>query len=650
MTIKTLLVANRGEITRRIFRTAKSMGIVCIAVYTDADSNEPFVKEADKAIRLSTNYLDKKEIIDAAQRTGSDAIHPGYGFLSENASFAKEVTEEGIIWIGPSSEAIESMGDKITAKKIAQEATVPTLPSSDDLNNSSSIGFPLLVKAAAGGGGKGMRIVANENDLPEAISAAQREAKNAFDDERVFLERYIPKSRHIEVQILGDSHGNLLHLGERECSIQRRHQKIIEEAPSSAISDEQRKLITDAALRMGESLAYQSAGTVEFLLDDETGDFFFLEVNTRLQVEHPVTEAITGIDLVREQLKISSGEAISFTQDNLISKGHAVEARLYAEDPSEEFLPSTGKILAFSPPEEPDVRWDSGIEKGSFVGVEFDPMLAKVISHGADRTEATLNLAKALEKLHLAGVTTNRNFLVSTLRHNQFLKGETTTDFIEDNYPQLHLKLNEGEIEKAAIAVALWLQNKNRKNAIVLKSIPSGWRNGRLPAQEVSLLHSGEKITVSYKTKRDGSFVFNNGSTATIYHWSTEHIETEIDGERMASLITEGQENIHIQTNQGTVSFEILPRFEPPALQIAEGSLVAPMPGVVLEIKVSSGDYVSAGDTLLTLEAMKMEHHVKAPYKGTVAEILVSENQQLDNGVPLLVINPVDENEKGNND
>jgi len=650
MTIKTLLVANRGEITRRIFRTAKSMGIVCIAVYTDADSNEPFVKEADKAIRLSTNYLDQKEIIDSARRTGSDAIHPGYGFLSENASFAKAVKEEGIIWIGPSSEAIESMGDKITAKKIAQEADVPTLPSSNDLNDPSSVGFPLLVKAAAGGGGKGMRIVADESDLSEAISTAQREAKNAFGDERVFLERYIPKSRHIEIQILGDSHGNLLHLGERECSIQRRHQKIIEEAPSPAISEEQRKLITDAALRMGESLAYQSAGTVEFLLDDETGDFFFLEVNTRLQVEHPVTEAITGIDLVREQLKISSGEAVSFTQESLVPKGHAVEARLYAEDPSKDFLPATGKILAFSPPEEPYVRWDSGVEKGSFVGVEFDPMLAKVISHGSDRTEATLNLAKALEKLHLAGVTTNRNFLVSTLRHNKFLKGETTTDFIEDNSPEPNLQLTEGEVEKAAIAVALWLQNKNRKNAIVLRSIPSGWRNGRLPSQEVSLLHSEEKITVSYKTKRDGSFIFNNGNIATIHHCSTEHIEAEIDGERMTSLITEGQGNIHLQTNQGTVSFQILPRFEPPVLQIAEGSLVAPMPGIVLEIKVSNGDTVSAGDTLLTLEAMKMEHHVKAPYKGIVEEILVSENQQLDNGVPLLVINPVDENKKGNND
>ena len=650
MTIKTLLVANRGEIARRIFRTAKSMGIVCIAVYTDADSNEPFVKEADTAIRLSTNYLDQKEIIDSARRTGSDAIHPGYGFLSENASFAKAVIEEGIIWIGPSSEAIESMGDKITAKKIAQEADVPTLPSSNDLNDPSSVGFPLLVKAAAGGGGKGMRIVADENDLSEAISTAQREAKNAFGDERVFLERYIPKSRHIEIQILGDSHGNLLHLGERECSIQRRHQKIIEEAPSSAISEEQRKLITDAALRMGESLAYQSAGTVEFLLDDETGDFFFLEVNTRLQVEHPVTEVITGIDLVREQLKISSGEAISFTQKSLIPKGHAIEARLYAEDPSRDFLPATGEILAFSPPEEPDVRWDSGVEKGSFVGVEFDPMLAKVISHGADRTEAALNLAKALEKLHLAGVTTNRNFLVSTLRHNKFLKGETTTDFIEDNYPEPNLNLTEGEVEKATIAVSLWLQNKNRKNAIVLRSIPSGWRNGRLPAQEVSLLHSGEKITVSYKTKRDGSFVFNNGNTAKIHHWSAEHIEAEIDGERMTSLITEGQGNVHLQTNRGTVSFEILPRFEPPVLQIAEGSLVAPMPGIVLEIKVSNGDTVAAGDTLLTLEAMKMEHHVKAPYKGTVEKILVSENQQLDNGVPLLVINPVEENKKGDND
>ena len=649
MTIKTLLVANRGEIARRIFRTAKSMGITCIAVYTDTDSNEPFVREADKAIRLSTNYLDQKEIIDAANRTGSDAIHPGYGFLSENASFAKAVTEEGIIWIGPSSEAIELMGDKITAKKIAQEADVPTLPSSNDLDDSSSIGFPLLVKAAAGGGGKGMRVVTSENDLSEAITTAQREAKNAFGDERVFLERYIPKSRHIEVQILGDSQGNLLHLGERECSIQRRHQKIIEEAPSSAINEDQRKLITDAALRIGKSLAYQSAGTVEFLLDDKTGDFFFLEVNTRLQVEHPVTEAITGVDLVREQLKISSGQAISFTQESLSSKGHAVEARLYAEDPSKDFLPATGEILAFSPSEEPDVRWDSGVEKNSFVGVEFDPMLAKVISHGEDRTEATLNLARALEKLHLAGVTTNRHFLVSTLRHENFLKGETTTDFIEDNSPEPTLQLTKVEIERAAISVALWMQSKNRKNATVLTSIPSGWRNGRLPAQEVSLLHSGEKITVSYKTKRDGSFIFNNGSTAKIYHCSTEHIEAEIDGERMASLITEGQENIHLQIDQGTVSFGTLPRFEPPILQIAEGSLIAPMPGVVLEIKVSCGDTVSAGDTLLTLEAMKMEHHVKAPYEGTVVEILVSENQQLDNGVPLLVINPIDENKKGNN-
>ena len=644
MTIETLLVANRGEIARRIFRTAKSMGIVCIAIYTDADRNEPFVKEADKAIRLSTNYLDQKEIIDAAKRSNSDAIHPGYGFLSENASFAKAAIEENIIWIGPSSEAIESMGDKITAKKIAQEADVPTLPSSDDLNDSSSIGFPLLVKAAAGGGGKGMRIVANENDLPEAISTAQREAKNAFGDERVFLERYIPKSRHIEIQILGDSHGNLLHLGERECSIQRRHQKIIEESPSSVINEEQRKLITDAALRMGKSLAYQSAGTVEFLLDDETGDFFFLEVNTRLQVEHPVTEAVTGIDLVREQIKISSGEAVSFTQEDLVPIGHAVEARLYAEDPSKEFLPATGEILAFSPPEEPDVRWDSGVEKGSFVGVEFDPMLAKVISHGSSRTEAILNLARALEKLHLAGITTNRNFLVSTLRHNKFLKGETTTDFIDSNSPEPNLQLTEEDIKKAAITVALWLQNKNRKNAIVLKSIPSGWRNGRLPSQEVSLLYSGEKVTVSYKTKRDGSFVFDNGSTATINHCSAEHIEAEVDGERMTSLITEGKESIHLQTSQGTVSFEILPRFEPPVLQIAEGSLVAPMPGVVLEIRVSNGDTVSAGDTLLTLEAMKMEHHVKAPYNGTVTEILVSENQQLDNGVPLLVINPDEEN------
>ena len=650
MTINTLLVANRGEIARRIFRTAKSMGIICIAVYTDADSNEPFVKEADRSIRLPTNYLDIEAIIAAAEKTQSDAIHPGYGFLSENASFARAVIEANINWVGPSPEVIEAMGDKIEAKKIADKAKVPTLPSSDDLKEFSSIGFPLLVKAAAGGGGKGMRIVENKNDLKEAISTAQREAKNAFGDERVFLEKYISKSRHIEVQILGDSHGNLLHLGERECSIQRRHQKIIEESPSSVINDEQRVLITEAALRMGETLEYQSAGTVEFLFDDETGDFFFLEVNTRLQVEHPVTEAITGIDLVREQLKISSGEIVSFTQEGLKVEGHAIEARLYAEDPVNDFLPATGRILAFSPLNGNNVRWDSGVEKGSFVGVEYDPMLAKVISHSPNRTEAALTLANALENLHLAGVTTNRDFLTSVLRHDRFLKGDTTTDFIEENSPEPKLQLTENELENAAITAALWLQGKNRKNSIVLSSIPSGWRNGRLPAQEISLLHDGENLNVSYKSRRDASFLFNDKKIVKLHKWSARGIEAEIEDERINSLITESPETIHVQTTKGTVSFVIVPRFEPPGFQIAEGSLVAPMPGVVLEIRVSPGDSVSTGDTLLVLEAMKMENHIKAPHDGTVSEILVSENQQLENGVPLLVINQTDDSEKSKND
>ncbi len=650
MTINTLLVANRGEIARRIFRTAKSMGIICIAVYTDADSNEPFVKEADRSIRLPTNYLDIEAIIAAAEKTQSDAIHPGYGFLSENASFARAVIEANINWVGPSPEVIEAMGDKIEAKKIADKAKVPTLPSSDDLKDFSSVGFPLLVKAAAGGGGKGMRIVENKNDLKEAISAAQREAKNAFGDERVFLEKYISKSRHIEVQILGDSHGNLLHLGERECSIQRRHQKIIEESPSSVINDEQRVLITEAALRMGETLEYHSAGTVEFLFDDETGDFFFLEVNTRLQVEHPVTEAITGIDLVREQLRISSGEIVSFTQEGLKVEGHAIEARLYAEDPVNDFLPATGRILAFSPLNGNNVRWDSGVEKGSFVGVEYDPMLAKVISHSPNRTEAALTLANALENLHLAGVTTNRDFLTSVLRHDRFLKGDTTTDFIEENSPEPKLQLTENELENAAITAALWLQGKNRKNSIVLSSIPSGWRNGRLPAQEISLLHDGENLNVSYKSRRDASFLFNDKKIVKLHKWSARGIEAEIEDERINSLITESPETIHVQTTKGTVSFVLVPRFEPPGFQIAEGSLVAPMPGVVLEIRVSPGDSVSTGDTLLVLEAMKMENHIKAPHDGTVSEILVSENQQLENGVPLLVINQTDDSEKSKND
>ncbi len=477
----TLLVANRGEIARRVIRSAHEMGIHCIAVYVDADAEAPFVSDADEAIRLPNSYLDGKAILQAALTTGAQAIHPGYGFLSENAEFAKDVIAAGIAWVGPSPEAIAQMGDKLAAKDLATKHDVPILPGSQDASDASSVGYPLLVKAAAGGGGKGMRIVERAEDLEEAVASAKREAASGFGDDRVFLERYVARSRHVEIQILGDAHGNVVHLGERECSIQRRHQKIIEESPSPRVDAKMRDAMGDAALRLARGLDYQSAGTVEFLVDDETGEFFFLEVNTRLQVEHPVTEAVTGIDLVRAQLRIADGEPLELKQEDICFAGSSIEARLYAENPAAGFLPATGRLDAYSPAEEPAVRWDSGVEQGSVIGTHFDPMLAKVISYGPTRTEAAGRLALALERLHLGGIVTNRDFLVATLRTQEFLAGDTTTDFIDRVGPARSLELDDAAFERVARVGALWIQGANRAVAAVLQSIATGWRNSRMP-------------------------------------------------------------------------------------------------------------------------------------------------------------------------
>ncbi|MCS5672387.1 MAG: acetyl-CoA carboxylase biotin carboxylase subunit, partial [Acidimicrobiales bacterium] len=386
--LRSILVANRGEIARRVFRTAHSMGMRCVAVFVDADADAPFVADADEAVRLADGYLDGEAIITAALATGVDAIHPGYGFLAENAGFAAAVEAAGLVWVGPTPDVISSMGDKLAAKEAAVAAGVPTLPSSDDPTADDEVGYPILVKAAVGGGGKGMHLVERPEDLAEAVATAQREATSSFGDDRVFLERYVARSRHIEIQILGDAHGALVHLGERECSIQRRHQKIIEESPAAVLNPARRDAMGESALQLARGIGYRSAGTVEFLVDDATGEFFFLEVNTRLQVEHPVTEEVTGIDLVREQLRVAAGEPLGYGQDDIGFSGHAVEARLYAEDPSAGFLPATGTLVAWQPADEPSVRWDTGVEEGSHVGVDFDPMLAKVVAHGPTRSEA----------------------------------------------------------------------------------------------------------------------------------------------------------------------------------------------------------------------------------------------------------------------
>ena len=638
MTFHKLLIANRGEIACRIIKTAHEMGIACVAVYTEADTYSPFVRMADQAIKLSDSYLNGNEIINAAKQTGAEAIHPGYGFLSENAKFARAVQKEGLIWVGPNSRVITSMGDKLKAKDIAEKAGVPTLPMTTDPKKANSIGYPILIKAAAGGGGKGMRIVEDKKDLKEAIAGAQREAKTGFGDDRVFIERYVASSRHIEIQILGDSQGNVVHLGERECSIQRRHQKIIEESPSPRVNTEMRAAMGDAAIKLAKKLKYESAGTVEFLVDDKTGEFWFLEVNTRLQVEHPVTEEVTGKDLVYEQLRIARGEELGYSQDDITWTGSSIEARLYAEDPSNDFLPATGTLIAYESDINIDARWDTGIEQGSVVGTDFDPMLAKVITKGKTRMDAANKLALALESLHIGGVTTNRDFLVASLRSEDFLNGKTTSDFIEKTNPQRAVILDGESLENALSAASLWIQGQNRENAAILREIPTGWRNSRLPGQKITFNYLDQDIEITYRSNRDGSFTVNNGTTVKIIEWTPSGIDIEVNNSRFFSKITRDSDSIVVHGPWGDALFKILPRFTLPGSEQQAGGLVAPMPGKVIDLKVKVGSKVKKGDTLVILEAMKMEHQVKASEDGKVTKVLIKKDDQLENGALLMVV------------
>ena len=640
MSFATLLVANRGEIARRVMRSARAMGIRCVAVYVDADAAAPHVADADEAVRLATSYLDGKAILDAARASGAGAIHPGYGFLSENAAFAADVTAAGLVWVGPPPEAIERMGDKLAAKALAEQVGVPLLTGSIDPNAGDAVGYPLLVKAVAGGGGKGMRIVRSRAELAEAVASARREAAGGFGDDRIFLERYLPRARHVEIQILGDTHGHLVHLGERECSIQRRHQKIVEESPSPRVDAALRERMGEAALRLARALDYASAGTVEFLVDDASGEFFFLEVNTRLQVEHPVTEAVTGIDLVREQLRVAAGEPLGYAQSDITFSGAAIEVRLYAEDPANDFLPATGTLVAFAPAATPAVRWDSGVAAGTRIGTEFDPMLAKVIAHAPTRREAAGRLALALERLHLGGVITNRDFLVSVLRTTEFLAGDTTTDFIERTAPPRALELPADELERSAQLAALWIQGRNRADACALASVPSGWRNARLPDQRIVFERGGSEITVSYRSLRDGRFRFADGRHARVHAWSPDAIDAEIEGRRALARVTRHGDRILVGGPRGDVDFAIVPRFVVPGSASDSGGFTARMPGKVIDLRVAVGDRVAAGQTLVVLEAMKMEHPMSATEPGVVREVRVAVGEQVESGAVLLVVDP----------
>ncbi len=651
--ITKLLVANRGEIARRIIRTAHDMGISTVAIYADGDARAPFVVEADSAIALngrttSETYLDVTKVIDACRRAGADAVHPGYGFLSENADFAQAVIDAGIKWIGPSPEVIALMGDKLSAKKLMQEADVPTLPAIEidegtDLRAAArDIGYPVLVKASAGGGGRGMRVVEREEDLADAVAGAKREAGSSFGDDTVFLEKWLAVSRHVELQILGDTHGNLVHCFERECSIQRRHQKIIEEAPSPAVTDDIRQRMGAAAIAAARKLGYASAGTVEFLLAGD--DFYFLEVNARLQVEHPVTEEIIGKDLVREQIRVAEGERLSFTQDELAIDGCAIEARLYAENPAKRFLPSPGTVVNWTPSTVANARFDSGVESGSEISTEFDPMIAKVIVHAPTRREAAGRLARVLETTRIEGLTTNRDFLVATLRTPEYLAGDTTTDFIERVQPALSRDVPRAELVDAGIAVIIEGQAKRRAAAKINRSIRSGWRNSTMPPERITF-HSNQvdedPLAFEYQSQRDGTFtvtVDGQSLSVKVFACGQGTVDVAIDGRRVACHAHTTDTTWLVQTNHGGIDLIEQPRYPRAGGDDAGGGLTAPMPGAVLTTDVAAGDTVKKGDLLIILEAMKMEHRITAPRDGTVEAIHVETGEQVANGQLLVTL------------
>ena len=649
--ISRLLVANRGEIARRINRTAQAMGISTVAIYADGDVNAPFVLEADTAIALQgkstgETYLDVGKVLEAATRSGADAIHPGYGFLSENQAFAQVVIDAGIKWLGPSPEVIGLMGDKLSAKRLMDEAGVPTLPgieiteTTDIVSAAGEIGYPVLVKASAGGGGRGMRVVESEAELMAAVEGAKREAGTSFGDDTVFLEKWLATSRHIEIQILGDNHGNLVHCYERECSIQRRHQKIIEEAPSPAVDDALRSRMGDAAIAAARKLGYASAGTVEFLLGSDD-DFYFLEVNARLQVEHPVTEEIIGKDLVREQIRVAEGEALSFSQEDISINGHAIEARLYAENPAKGFLPSPGPVLVWKPATTGGARFDSGVEAGSEISTQFDPMIAKVIVHAATRREAAGRLARVLETTAIAGLNTNRDFLVTTLRTPEYLAGDTTTDFIERVKPALQREVSDLELLQTVIAVSMESQAQRRGKAKVLPTLPSGFRNSTMPMQSTTYTIGERELTVAYQSQRDGSFQVecnDQAHTVWIHRAGEGVIDLALNGQRLLFDIARNGMQWLVHGDNGDLVFTQTPRYPDPRGVDSGGGLIAPMPGAVLTTEVSAGDSVTKGDLLVILEAMKMEHRIVAPRDGTVEQMHVAIGDQVDNAQLLVTL------------
>ena len=630
------------------------MGIATVAVYSDADANMPFVSEADEAVRIgpapsSQSYLRIDNILEAAELTKSDAVHPGYGFLAENAAFAEACAEAGVTFIGPTADAIRAMGSKREAKALVSKAGVPVIPGYDGADQNPEvlakraieIGFPVLLKASAGGGGKGMKLVRDQAGLGDAIASAAREGESAFGDGTLLVEKYIDDPRHVEIQILGDSHGTLIHLNERECSIQRRHQKVIEEAPSPALDAALRKKMGEAAVLCGEAIGYQNAGTVEFILAPDRS-FYFLEVNTRLQVEHPVTERLTGLDLVEEQIRVAQGEPLRTSQNDVKFDGAAVEVRLYAEDPAGGFLPQSGPVVDWHLPAAEGLRVDSGVESGSEVGIHYDPMLAKIITSGESRDHALQRMRSALRSLSVQGLTTNRDFLLRVLSHPAFIAGEIDTHFIERHMKDgLLAAIPEADENDAAMVAALAEQQSRDLDRTMLPELPSGWRNNYHSPQWVEYGVGERDLRVEYRHRGEQRFDLWVGELereVKVVSWDDPYLVFEDGAHRRRARVRFSGDRAFVHTMDYSVGLVRKPRFPDLSAMVPTGGCVAPMPGKVIEVRVAEGDRVGAGQVLLIMEAMKMEHSVTAPQDGTVAQVSVGAGDQVDADALLVVV------------
>ena len=651
--ISTLLIANRGEIACRIMRTCRTLGIRTVAVYSDADAGARHVAEADVALHIgpspaAESYLVIDKLIAAAQSVGADAIHPGFGFLAENAAFAQACAAAGIQFVGPSPESIETMGNKRAAKEIVADYGVPILPGytgtdqSDEalLASATEIGYPLMVKAAAGGGGKGMRLVLNADQLPDGLASARSEGLNSFGSDELTLERALLKPRHVEVQVFGDSHGNIIHLGERDCSIQRRHQKVVEEAPAPGLPAELRQAIGQAAVQAAQAVDYVSAGTVEFLVED--GRFYFLEMNTRIQVEHPVTEMITGLDLVEWQIRVAEGEQLPLTQDEVRFEGHAVEVRLYAEDPANSFLPVVGEVAVWKAPAGLEgIRVDSGLNEQDSISIYYDPMIAKLIAHGPDRKTAIRRMLRALDRTDLIGLTSNLTFLREVIAHDAFVSGALSTRFLQDHFDDYRPQLSSQAETDALIGAALF---RYQADIAAGSSRLGPWRNSpnrpllypfRDPAGEDEPL----KVYISLRKDKFAVTLGENSYLVSYQMLGADQMRLDVDGRQSTVSGYRVGDDWWMKTIEGravVTAATLLPK--PAKAAGSAGSLKAPMPGVILELMVSAGDAVEVDQPLLKLEAMKMEHTIRSNGAGVVEEIYFQVGDQVDADAQLVRI------------